>query len=96
LSGSSGASAGILPEDELLAIGNERVTKDSLHALLTSFRPGESTSVLLARRGRVLTLDLELESAIPERFDILLKSGFKKRHIVRLQSLLGQNLRSEP
>jgi len=93
LSGSSGAVAGILPGDEVLAIGNERLTKDKLAGLMTAWQPGQATSLLVARRGQIIKLDIELEAAIPERFDILLQSDFGKRHISRLQSLLGQNLR---
>ncbi|HIE33053.1 MAG TPA: PDZ domain-containing protein, partial [Thermodesulfobacteriaceae bacterium] len=70
LAGSSGAAAGILPRDELLAIGDERLTKDKLRSLMTAYQPGQKTTLLVARRGQIITLDIELEAAIPERFDI--------------------------
>jgi len=92
LSGSSGAVAGVMPGDEVLAIGDERLTKDKLAGLMTAWQPGQATTLLVARRGKVIKLNIVLEAAIPERFDILLQSGFGKRHISRLQSLLGQNL----
>jgi len=92
LSGSSGAVAGVIPGDEVLAIGDERLTKDKLAGLMTAWQPGQATTLLVARRGKVIKLDIVLETAIPERYDILLQSGFGKRHISRLQSLLGQNL----
>ncbi len=96
LADSSGAVAGLLPGDELLAIGDERLTKDRLQNLMTAYQPGQKTTLLVSRRGQILTLNIELDAAIPERFDIVLKSGFGKRHINRLQSLLGQNLREQP
>ncbi len=96
LAGSSGAIAGILPGDELLAIGDERLTKDKLQALMTAYQPGQRTTLLVSRRGQIIRLDIELETAIPERFDIQLKSGIGKRHIKRLQNLLGQNLQEQP
>jgi predicted metalloprotease with PDZ domain len=92
LSGSSGAVAGVLPGDEVLAIGDERLTNDKLTALMSAYQPGQTTTLLVSRREQIITLDVELETAIPERFDILLQSGFGKKHINRLQSLLGQNL----
>ena len=96
LAGSSGEAAGILHGDELLAIGDERLTKDNLQGLMTVFQPGQKTTLLVSRRGQIIRLNIELETAIPERFDIQLKSGFGKRHIKRLQSLLGQNLQEQP
>jgi predicted metalloprotease with PDZ domain len=96
LAGSSGAAAGILPRDEVLAIGDERLTKDKLQSLMTAWQPGRKTTLLVARRGQIITLEVELEAAIPERFDIVLKSVFGKRQISRLQSLLGQNLQEKP
>ena len=92
LAGSSGARAGLLARDEVLAIGGERLTKSRLASLMTSFDPGEKTTLLVARRGKIMTLDVELETAIPERFDIVVQSGFGKRHISRLRRLLGQDL----
>lgn len=93
LVGSSGAGAGLMPGDEILAIGSERLTIDSLESLMNSFHPGEETTLLMSRRGRIISLDIKLDTAIPDRFDIVLRSDFGKRHIKRLQSLLGQNLR---
>ena len=92
LAGSGGASAGLIPQDEILAIGDERLTIQTLDSLMTSFHPGEKTTLLVSRRGRIITLDITLDAATPDRFDIVLQSGFGKRHIKRLQSLLGQNL----
>jgi predicted metalloprotease with PDZ domain len=85
-----------MPGDEILAIGEERLTINSLDKLMSSFHPGEQITLLISRRGRVINLDLKLDAAIPDRFDIVLRSDFGKRHIKRLQSLLGQNLRNRP
>jgi len=93
LAGSSGAVAGLLPMDELLAIGSERVSKELMQRLMTSFQPGETTTLLISRRGQILTLEVKLENAIPKRFEIVVQSDFAKRHVRRLQTWLGQNLR---
>lgn len=95
LSDSSGAIAGLLPGDEVLAIGDERLTKDRFAGLMTTWQPGQATTLLVARRGQIIKLDIEIEAAIPERFNILLQSDFGKRHVSRLQRLLGQNLQKK-
>ena len=93
LAGSSGSDAGLMPGDEILAIGEERLTADKLESLMSSFHPGEETTLLISRRDRIISLDIKLDTALPDRFDIVLQSDFRKRHIKRLQSLLGQNLK---
>ena len=96
LAGSSGSDAGLMSGDEILAIGEERLTADKLESLMSSFHPGEQTTLLISRRDRIISLDIKLDTAIPDHFDIVLQSDFRKRHIKRLQSLLGQNLRARP
>lgn len=96
LSGSGAAVAGLMSGDEVLAIGGERLTEDTLIGLMKGYRPGDITTLLLSRRGRIISLTIKLDAAIPDRFDIVLQSGFGKRHIKRLQDLLGQKLRGRP
>ena len=93
LSGSSGQVAGLIPGDEVLAVGDERLTKATLKSVITSFRPGEETTLLVSRHGRIISLDIVLETALPDRYEIKLKTGYRNSHINRLQRLLGQNLR---
>lgn len=92
LAGSSGAIAGVMPEDEVLAIGDERLTQINFENMMTSFPPGNETSLLISRRGKIIHLDIKLDTALPEKFNIVLQSGVGKRHLKRLQSLLGQSL----
>jgi predicted metalloprotease with PDZ domain len=96
LAGSGGSIAGLIPGDELLAIDDERLTVDNLDSMMTSFSPGQDATLLISRRGRISSLDIKLDAAIPDRFEIVLQSSFGKRHINRLQSLLGQNLLKRP
>ena len=93
LNGTGGSSAGLIAGDEILAIGNERLTRDRLDSLMVSFSPGEQTSLLVSRRGKIIKLDIKLDVAIPDHYEIVLKSGFEKRNITRLQRLLGQDPR---
>ena len=92
LDGSGGSVAGLIPGDEILAIGDERLTRDRLESLMTSFSPGEDAALLVSRRGKIISLDIKLDVAIPDRFEIVLRKGFGKRDISRLQGLLGQDL----
>jgi len=92
LAGSGGSAAGLMARDEILAIGGERLKKNTWKQLMASYRPGDNATLLVSRRGQIISLDVTLDTAIPDRFDIVLRSGFGKRHINRLQSLLGQVL----
>ena len=89
--GSGGSVAGLMPGDEILAIGGERLAKNNLEKLMTSFSPGEETTLLVSRRGKLVELDIKLDAAVPDQFEIVLKPDYKKRNIKRLRSLLGQD-----
>ncbi len=67
LTGSSGSDAGLMPGDEILAIGDERLRAAKLESLVNSFHPGEETTLLIARRDRIISLDIKLDAAIPDR-----------------------------
>lgn len=92
LAGSNGAVAGVISGDEVLAVGDERLTQINFDNIMTSFPPGDETRLLISRRGKIIHLDIKLDTALPEKFDIVLQFGAGKRHLKRLQSLLGQNL----
>ena len=93
LAGSGGSVAGLMPNDEVLAIADERLTPDNLESLMTSFRPGEETTLLISRRDRIINLDIKLDTAVPDQFEIVMQADYQKRQIRRLQSLLGQEVR---
>jgi predicted metalloprotease with PDZ domain len=91
IDGSGAAAAGLMAGDEVLAVGGERLTRERLGSLMSAFRPGEKTSLTVSRRDRIISLDITLDTAIPEIYTIVPKPGFDKRDIVRLRSLLGQD-----
>lgn len=93
LDGSGGSVAGLIPGDEVLAIGDERLTRGNIDSLMSSFSPGERAELIVARRDRIIRLDIKLDVAIPDHFEIVLKSDFERRDITRLQKLLGQDPR---
>lgn len=92
INGSGGADAGLIPGDEILAIGGERLTMDRLESLMSSFIPGEETTLLISRRDKIISLNIKLDVAAPDSFDIVAQSGFGKRDISRLKNLLGQDI----
>jgi predicted metalloprotease with PDZ domain len=47
-------------DDEILAIDDVRVRADGLAGRLDQYRPGDKVSVLVARRDRLLRLDVTL------------------------------------
>jgi predicted metalloprotease with PDZ domain len=91
LDGSGGSAAGLMAGDEVLAIGGERLTRERLSSLMSSFRPGEKTSLTVSRRDKIISLEITLDTAVPENYSILPKPGFDRRDMARLQSLLGQD-----
>jgi predicted metalloprotease with PDZ domain len=91
IDGSGGSAAGLMAGDEVLAIGGERLTRERLSSLMSSFRPGEKTSLTVSRRDKIISLEITLDTAVPENYSILPKPGFDRRDVARLQSLLGQD-----
>ncbi len=96
LDGRSGSAAGLMAGDEVLAIGGERLMPERLDSLLSSFNPGQRTELIISRRDRILRLDITLDTAIPDHYDIILQPDFERHDITRLQSLLGQDPRKKP
>lgn len=91
--GSSGALAGILPADELLAINGTRVTRETIADRMLRLIPGETASLLLARQGQVLTLQVQAQEAIPDKYLINIRPDIKRRQKERMSAWLGVNLR---
>ena len=50
--------AGVNADDEILAIGGYRVRPDQWEARLEAFKPGETVALLVARRERLVTLEV--------------------------------------
>jgi len=63
LLGTPAHEAGLDAEDELLALGAERVPAAGLDTLLGHFRPETESTLLIARRGRLMRLPVTLGAA---------------------------------
>ncbi len=58
--GTPGIEAGLNVDDEILAIDDVRVRADGLAARLDQYRPGDRISLTVARRDRLIKLDVTL------------------------------------
>lgn len=58
--GTPGLDAGLNVDDEIVAIDDVRVRADGLAARLEQYKPGDKISVLVARRDRLMKLDVTL------------------------------------
>ena len=61
---SSLRSAGLLPGDEVIALDGYRLQRSDWQERLKTYRPGERVPLLVARRGALRSLDVQLE-AVP-------------------------------
>ena len=88
----AGATAGVLPGDELLAINGSRVQKGQIADRMARLVPGEQVELTLVRYGQLFTLPLIVQQAIPDKYVISLKSRFRDRDRRRLEVWLGRDL----
>ena len=58
--GTPGIDAGLNVDDEIIAIDDVRVRADGLAARLDQYKPGDKIAVLVARRDRLMKLDVTL------------------------------------
>jgi predicted metalloprotease with PDZ domain len=68
--GTPAYDAGLNVDDEVLAVDDVRVRPDGLPARLEQYRPGDKVSLLIARRDRVMRLDLTLGTEPPRAWRI--------------------------
>jgi predicted metalloprotease with PDZ domain len=90
--GGSGAEAGVLPGDELLAINSHRVDRFNIQDRMLRLQPGEVVELLLARNARVLTLPVRVQNAIPEKYRINIQPDINRREKLRMENWLGLQL----
>lgn len=90
--GSASAKAGLLPGDEVLALGSERMTRTNYAQLMQRFHPGQNTTLLVSRRGQIKTLNLTLDTALPDHYIVAVQQRITRQTLKRLQEFLGQDL----
>ncbi len=92
LSGSTGAQAGILPGDELLAINGFRVTKANIPDRMLRLMVAEKANLLLARHEKLVSLTVLLQDAIADKYQISIHPDISSRQKERMTSWLGIQL----
>jgi predicted metalloprotease with PDZ domain len=93
LMGHSGATAGLLPEDELLAIDGLRLTPENYLDRLQKLYPEEEVELTLVRHGQLFTLPVRVGIELPANYLVVTKSDISKREKKRLEAWLGSDLR---
>lgn len=88
--GTPAIDAGLNVDDEILAIDDVRVRADGLAARLDQYQPGDRVALLVARRDRLMRLDLTLgaEPARAWRLEVLPNATTDQR--ARLAAWIGQ------
>lgn len=87
--GSSGAEAGVLPGDELLAINGHRVDRFNIQDRMLRLHPDEQVELLLVRNAKVLTLPVKVQHAIATKYRINIKPDIDRREKERMEEWLG-------
>jgi predicted metalloprotease with PDZ domain len=92
LQGGTGAAAGILPLDEVLAINKLRVTKETILERMQRLVPGEKAEILLVRHGRIRTVEAAVQAAVPDKYLISIDPDISRKQKDRMESWLGIDL----
>jgi predicted metalloprotease with PDZ domain len=88
--GTPAIDAGLNVDDEILAIDDVRVRADGLTGRLDQYKPGDKVSVLVARRDRLMTIDVTLgaEPGRAWRLEVLPTATDEQK--ARFTALTGQ------
>lgn len=83
-------AAGLNVDDEILAIDDVRVRADGLAARLDQYRPGDTVSVLVARRDRLLRLNVALGAEPGRRWRLEPAPDATEEQKKRLAAWIGE------
>jgi predicted metalloprotease with PDZ domain len=81
-------AAGLNVDDEILAIGDFRVRADQLASRLEQYKPGERVSMLVARRDRLLRLDVTFGAEPPREWRLEVNASATDAQKARLAEWL--------
>jgi predicted metalloprotease with PDZ domain len=87
---SPAATAGLMTDDEVLAIDEHRVRSDQLARRLEEYSPGQRVTLLIARRDRLLRVDLALGAEPGDPWNLEVDAGATDAQRARLVSWLGR------
>ena len=89
-SGSSAASAGLMTDDEILAINDRRVRSDQLVRRLEEHVPGERVTLLIARRDQLRRVEVTLMAEPGDAWNLEADPAASEIQRTRLAALLGR------
>lgn len=73
--GTPAEKGGVNVDDEIVAIGDVRVRAGQLDRRLAQYRPGDTVSILVARREELRRIDVTLGSEPPRQWTLDLRAG---------------------
>jgi len=88
--GTPARDAGVNVDDEIVAIGGYRVRPGQLEELIALYRPGDRISLLVARRERLLRLELTLGVAPGRRWTVEVDPNVTPEQKAHLKAWLRQ------
>lgn len=88
--GTPAYEAGLNVDDELIAIGDFRVRADQIANRLQSYTPGQTVSLLVARREQLMRLDLTLGAEPPRGWQVEVKPDATAEQQARLKAWLWE------
>ena len=86
--GTPAYDTGLNAEDEIVGLGDYRVTPEDLKDRLKAYRPGETVEVLVARRDRLLRLPATFAAKPKTRWKLAVDPGATPEQKARLEAWL--------
>lgn len=96
LVGTPGYDGGVNANDELAAINGQRIDAGNADHLLNALRPGQSVTLTLFRRERMMTLTLAAAQKPPDRYTITALKEANATQRARYQAWLCEEMKSGP
>ena len=84
-----GAAAGLNVGDELIAINGLRCSKGGLEDLLKQYKNGETLALLISRRGRLMTLEMQATEKPADEWKLRTADEASEQRESHLNSLLN-------
>jgi predicted metalloprotease with PDZ domain len=87
--GSAAFTGGINAGDEIIAVDEVRVESDQWKDLFARLRVGQQVEIMVARRGRMMTLQVELQPEVAKEWQIRKRKDISPAQARRLAEWLG-------
>jgi predicted metalloprotease with PDZ domain len=94
--GTPAFEAGLNVEDEILGLGDYRVTPDGWKDRLAAYRPGETTEILIARRDRLMRLPVTFAAKPRVRWKLAVDPRATPEQKAHLDALLRSSEAGQP